>query len=201
MRPWMLAMSSTLATLALAACSPDIPSGSYECGPNAACPDGQACDGPTNTCVIASTANPFACDPGLEHADDSPATGTIVPQLTCVSPVFSQPGCLAANDGQDWFQFVAPTGCTALEVKISVAYPVAFQPLALVLGDATGAQLATDTACKNLPPGGEDLRCITQTITPGDAYAIAVKPLGMGDDCDGTCNFNRYSLSIQLDTP
>ncbi|HET9991864.1 MAG TPA: hypothetical protein VFQ65_25215 [Kofleriaceae bacterium] len=187
--------------LALAACSPDIPSGSYECGPNAACPTGQACDGPTNTCVIASTAGAFACDPGLEHDDNTPATGTRVSQLACVSAVFSEPGCLAPNDGQDWFQLAAPTGCAALEVKITVAYPVAFEPLALALTDASGAQLATDSACKNPPPGGEDSRCITQTITPGSSYAIAVKPLGMGDDCDGTCNFNRYTLSVQLDTP
>jgi hypothetical protein len=192
-RAWIL--------LALAACSPDIPSGSYECGPNAACPTGQACDGPTNTCVIDSTATAFACDPGLEHDDNTPATGTAISGLTCVSVVFSQAGCLAANDGQDWYQLETPTGCAALEVKISVAYPVAFEPLAAVLGDASGTQLATDSACKNPPPGGEDSRCITQTITPGSHYAIAVKPLGMGDDCDGMCNFNRYTLSVQLDTP
>jgi len=193
MRAWLV--------LALAACSPDIPSGSYECGPNATCPTGQACDGPTNTCVIASTAGAFACEASVEHDDNTPATGTMISNLSCVSAVFSQPGCLAANDGQDWFQLTAPTGCAALEVKISVAYPVAFEPLAVALTDASGAQVATDIACKNPPPGGEDSRCITQTITPGSNYAIAVKPLGMGDDCDGTCNFNRYTLSVQLDTP
>jgi hypothetical protein len=186
---------------ALAACSPDIPSGSYECGPNAGCPSGQACDGPTNTCVIPSTASAFACDPMLEHDDNTPATGTAIPQLGCVSAVFSQPGCLAANDGQDWYQFTAPSACTALEVKISVAYPIAFEPLVVILSDASGAQIATDIACKNPPPGGEDSRCITQTLTPGTPYAIAVKPLGKGDDCDGTCAFNRYSLNVQLDTP
>jgi hypothetical protein len=193
--------ASFVAFAALAACSPDIPSGSYECGPNATCPADQVCDGPTNTCVIASTAGAFACDSTLEHDDNTPATGTAIPQLQCVSTVFSQPGCLAANDGQDWFQFAVPAACTSVEVKINVAYPVAFEPLALVLSDATGAQIATDIACKNPPPGGEDSRCITQTLTPGTAYAIAVKPLGKGDDCDGTCNFNRYTLSVQLDTP
>jgi hypothetical protein len=186
---------------ALAACSPDIASGSYECGPNATCPGDQACDGPTNTCVIASTASAFACDSSLEHDDNTPATGTTISQLSCVSAPFSQAGCLAANDGQDWYQFTTPSGCTALAVKISVAYPVAFEPLALLLSDATGAPIATDTACKSIPPGGEDSRCITQPLTVGTAYAIAVKPLGKGDDCDGTCNFNRYTLSVQLDTP
>jgi len=194
MRAWMF--------IALAACSPDIPSGSYECGPNAACPTGQACDGPTNTCVLSSTANGFACDSGVEHDDNTPATGTKIPQLACVSNVFQTAGCLAANDGQDWWQLTAPTGCVAVEAKVIISYPVAFEPLALALTDTTtGAQVATDTACKNPPPGGEDSRCITQTITPGDDYALAVKPLGMGDDCEGTCNFNRYTLSVQLDTP
>jgi hypothetical protein len=193
MRVWML--------LALAACSPDIPSGSYECGPNAACPEGQACDGPTNTCLAPSNAGAFACDPMLEHDDNTQATGTTVSNLACVSAVFSQAGCLAPNDGQDWFQLTAPSNCNGLEIKVSVAYPVAFEPLAIVLTDASGAQLATDSTCKNPPPGGDDSRCVTQTITSGSAYAIAVKPLGMGDDCDGTCNFNRYTLSVQLDTP
>jgi len=194
MRAWIF--------IALAACSPDIPNGSYECGPNEACPAGQACDGPTNTCVIASTADAFKCDPALEHDDNTPATATLLGPFQCVSVVSSQPGCLAANDGQDWFQFQAPTGCAALQVEISVAYPVAFEPLALALTDlATGAQVATDTACKNAPPGGEDSRCITQTIASGDPYAIEVKPLGAGDDCDGKCNFNRYTLAVQLDTP
>ena len=192
MRAWMF-------FIVLAACSPDIPSGSYECGPNSTCPENQACDGPTNTCVIASTATAFSCP---TDSDNTPATGTAIPPLECVSSVFEHADCLAANDGQDYFHLTAPTGCTAVEIKVIVAYPVAFEPLALELTDtSTGSQVATDTACKNPPPGGEESRCITQTITPGNPYALAVKPLGKGDDCDGACNFNRYTLSVQLDTP
>jgi hypothetical protein len=186
----------------LAACSPDILSGSYFCGPDAACPEGQACDGLTNTCIGPTNVQPFACLPVAEHEpDNTPQTGTAIAQQTCVSPVLSTAGCLAAGDAQDWYQFTAPTGCTAVEVEVRIAFPEAFEPLALALTDPTGTVLATDTTCTSVDPGnGNADRCLTLTITSGQSYAIEVKPAG-GDDCDGTCAFNRYTLFVQLATP
>ncbi len=187
--------------VALAACSPDIRSGSYLCGPNETCPAGEACDGPTNQCVVASAATGFACDPVDEHEpDNTPQTGTTIGNLACVSPLSSQHGCLAPGDAQDWFQFVAPSACTAVEIQIRLSYPVAFEPLAVVLGDASGAQLATDTACPMPAAGGDDSRCLTMPLTGGQTYTIEIAPVG-GDDCDGACAFNRYTLVVQTATP
>jgi hypothetical protein len=191
-----------LILLAVAACSPDIPSGTYLCGPEQSCPVDQACNGSDNTCVIAALAKPFACLPNQElEPDNSPAMATDIGALGCVSTVFSQKGCLAAGDANDWYKLTAPTGCTALAIDIRVNYPVAFEPLGLVLADAAGAQIATDGPCKT-PSGNDadDERCIVQTITPGATYTFAVKPAG-GGDCDGTCNYNRYTLAVQLETP
>jgi hypothetical protein len=190
-----------LILLALVACSPEIPSGSYLCGPNETCPDGQACDGPTNMCVTASTAAAFACDPMDEHEpDNTPQTGTAIPTLSCVSPPVTEHGCLASGDAGDWYRFTAPTSCVAVEVQIRLAYPTAFEPLAIVLADEAGTQVATDTTCKTTAAGGDDSRCLTMPLTGGQTYTIEVKPVG-GDDCDGMCGFNRYTLVVQTATP
>jgi hypothetical protein len=187
--------------LALAACSPDIASGSYLCGPDQACPNDQACDGSNNTCVIASTAKPFACTTAEEHEpDNTPAQGLPVGALPCVSTVFSQHGCLAPGDTQDWYTITAPTGCTALAIDIHVTYPIAFETVGVSLADANGTMIAADKPCTVTNSAGDDDRCLVQTITPGSSYAIQVKPAG-GGDCDGRCNFNRYTLAIQLETP
>ncbi|MEO8845524.1 MAG: hypothetical protein ABI591_04995 [Kofleriaceae bacterium] len=188
--------------LAFAACSPDIGSGLYLCGPEQQCPNGQACDGLTNACLSPASTVPFACDPMIVKADDTAATGTVIAaNLSCVSPVATTEGCLAKGDNHNWYKFTAPSGCTAVEVEIKVSYPDAFEPLGLVLADATGTELATDTACKAQQGNtGDSVRCLTMTITPGQAYTVDVTPAG-GLDCGGDCAFNRYTLNVQVATP
>jgi hypothetical protein len=188
----------------IASCTPDIAPGSYLCGPEQDCPDGQRCDGDTNTCVLPSQAVPFACDPMVEHEpDDTPAQGFVVSGLTCVSSPFVAHGCLAAGDGQDWFQIPVPSSCAAVAVDLQVSYPIAFEPLAVDLFDATGANaLASGAACVHqttIAPG-EDGACIHATLSPGATYALKIHPAG-GGDCGGACNYNRYSLSVTLGTP
>src|SRR5690606_5891048 len=51
-----IAPSLVLVLVAAGACSPEIAPGAYLCGPERACPEGQACDGPTNICVLTSGA-------------------------------------------------------------------------------------------------------------------------------------------------
>jgi hypothetical protein len=188
--------------LALAACSPDIGSGLYLCGPEQECPKGQVCDGPTNACVSPSSSSPFACDPMVVKSDDTAAAATLIAaNLSCVSPVATSDGCLAKGDSHNWYKFTAPPGCTSLEVEIKVSYPDAFEPIGLVLADANGAQLATDTECKAQQGNtGDNVRCLTMTIAAAQAYTIDVTPAG-GLDCDGDCAFNRYTLNVQLATP
>jgi len=194
MRAWIF--------VALAACSPDIGSGSYLCGPNETCPKGQACDGPTNSCIVPSAVEPFACDPKMVRDDNTPQTALALGTPTCVSNNVPQSGCLGAGDSHNYYAFTAPMGCTAVEVDLRISYPKAFEPLGITLGDANGTELVTDGECKGaqISTTADDVRCIQQTITPGQPYTIDVNPAG-GEDCDGMCAFNRYTLNFALATP
>ena len=194
-------MRASMLFIALAACSPDIGSGLYLCGPEQACPKGQQCDGPTNACVSPSSSMPFECDPMVVKSDNTAATATLIAaNLSCVSPIATSDGCLAKGDGHNWYKFTAPAGCTAVEAEIKVSFPDAFEPLGLVLADANGTQIATDAECKTGSITGDNVRCLTATITAGQSYTVDVTPAG-GLDCDGECAFNRYILSLQLATP
>lgn len=198
MRIWM--------SILLVACTPTITPGSYLCGPEQLCPEGQACNGPDNVCVRAPNAQPFACDPeAVDPAgDDAPATGTVVGDLLCVSSVIVMTGCLRAEDPSDWVQFDVPTGCTAVGVTAKVTYPIAFQPLALQIAKGTEAPQQMDTACPSSAElvEGEDERCLDMTLEPGAHYALGiVHDDAANADCDGACRSNRYQLRFQLETP
>jgi hypothetical protein len=193
-----------LALVAVAACTPDIASGSYLCGPEQDCPDGQKCDGATNTCVLPAQASAFACDPTVEHEpDDTPSQGFSIAGLTCTSSPFLAHGCLAAGDGQDWFQVPVPAACAAVAIDLQVSFPVAFEPLSVDLFDATGAtSVASGAACvhRTTIGPGDDGACIHATLSPGATYALQIHPAG-GGDCGGGCNYNRYTLTLTLGTP
>src|SRR5512138_13863 len=189
--------------VACAACTADVAPGTYFCGPDGACPEGQACNGPDNLCVVASQAAPFECtDDFLDPAgDDVAATGQIL-TMTCISGLHVSKGCLPLSDGGDWYQFDVPASCTAVQVEAKVTFPIAFERLALQLSTANGAPASAETPCKfTLPENGpEDARCFTSIVQPGVHYAIGVVADGSGD-CGGTCRNNRYTVTIQLETP
>lgn len=193
-----------LVVLAAAACTPDIGSGAYVCGPEQLCPPGQACNGSDATCVTASSAQPFACDPAALHEpDDTPAQGFALPALKCVSAPLPLPGCLAAGDAQNWTVFSAPAGCTAVQIDATLVAPVAFEGVGVQLWDTSAmTQLASDEACPaSLPvPSGSVATCLSHVLTPGGTYGLKVVPEG-GGDCGGACNYNRYELTMRLDTP
>jgi hypothetical protein len=191
-----------VATL-LAACSPEISSGAYFCGDERSCPEGQVCDGPSNTCVLAGTASPFACDPGTDpEPDDTAAQGKSIPPLACVSSPYDRAGCLHAGDPADWLTLTAPSQCVAVAVQIRITYPIAFEPLAIELWDlGSNTMIATQGDCASGgTAAGDDSRCLVQTLTPGGSYGVAIKPAG-GGDCNGGCAYNRYTVTVQLATP
>ena len=193
--------ASWLALLFAAGCQPSVASGTYLCGDEELCPQGQACDGPTNTCVVASTAQAFSCMDQHEP-DDTAQEAFALPAFGCVSTLYSEDDCLVAGDLADWRSFAAPTGCTAVAAQIEITNPIAFEPLAVQLWDLTSnAMVAAGTPCgssETVP--GSDASCITQTLVGGHSYGIVVQPAG-GGDCGGKCNFNRYSLQVQTVTP
>lgn len=195
-----------LLVLLLVGCTPTITPGSYLCGPEELCPEGQACNGPDNVCVSAASAQPFACDPeGVDPAgDDTPATGTGAGALMCVSSVIVMTGCLRAEDPADYVQFDVPAGCSAVGITAQVTYPIAFQPLALQIAKGTEAPQARDSACPSSAAlvEGEDERCLDMVLEPGAHYALGIAHDDAANaDCDGACRSNRYHLRFQLETP
>ena len=194
-------MRIALALLALAACTPDIAPGSYLCGPEGLCPEGQLCNGPDNICVLVSEARPFSCGTATDpELDDQPGAGTVLANLPCVSVPSETHGCLLDDDGQDFFQFDVPAGCAAVRVEASVSFPIAFQPLGLVFSTAGGPAAPADTPCSSGAVPGEDVRCFGQAVQAGGHYALGVVK-DSGGDCSGTCRHNRYILRIRLAAP
>jgi hypothetical protein len=195
-------LSAPCLALGLAACSPQISSGAYDCGPNESCPSGESCNADA-TCVTTGTQAEFACDPSTLHEpDDTPAQAYAITVAGCVSPQYELMGCLQAGDPANWISFATPSNCTAVGVTVSVVFPIAFEPLAMQLTDATGATtLASNTACAKAPTyAGDASTCLTATLSDAASYALSVVPAG-SDDCGGSCNFSNYTLTLQLVTP
>lgn len=194
-------MRITLLCVALAACTPEVVSGSYLCGPEAACPEGLACDGVEDTCVIESTARPFTCESMAEaEPDDTAEQGVLVDEITCATPRYVKRACMPAGDSADWITFVSPEECAAPEVEAELSFSFAWQVLGLELWDLdANKQLATDEECKQGADTGQVRRCLELELVPGTKYGVKVHPTGEGA-CGGDCAFNRYTLSVQLAT-
>jgi hypothetical protein len=191
-------MRAALALIAFAACTPEIASQAYLCGPEELCPDGQACNGGDNVCVTASEASAFSCTsmPG----DDTPATGRSLGPLACVSAPMELDECLPQDDTVDWYQFDVPSGCVAVEVDARLVFPVAYQGLSLGMAVDGVETAAPDVDCVGSAASGSLQLCTRMTLSPGKHYAIEVVR-GGNDDCGGKCAFNRYALTVQLETP
>jgi hypothetical protein len=193
--------AALVASISLAACTPDVATRTYDCGPEQLCPPGQRCNGPDNTCVTAGTEQAFACDPtALHEPDDMPAQGNPLPALHCPSAPFMATGCLAAGDIANWSLVQAPTGCPPIALAVRVEYPIAFEQVGFEvwdLGGAAPAKLAASGACDPGPlASGDTDTCATTKIASGGSYGILAQPAG--GDCKGACAFNRYELTVQI---
>jgi len=192
-------MRAVFALVLFAACTPDIVSGAYRCGPNASCPEDQACSGSDNTCVLTSTAQPFSCIPDMNtEPDDSAATAHALPSFDCLSVPYVADNCMLQGDTEDWVKFATPSACSTVAVQARITFTIAFERLSLELWNLdTNTQLGTDTDCPNSGENGEELRCLDKNLMPGVNYGIKVRPAGDGD-CGGNCAYNRYTLRVQL---
>ena len=191
-----------LSTLFVAACSPDVAPGTYLCGPDSLCPDGLVCNGPDNICVSPSAQQAFECGKFADvPGDDAPATAQDLGALTCVSLVREKRGCLPGGDTGDFYTFTVDAACTNVRVKASVAFPVAFQSLALQLGKLGEMPQTIESPCLGIrgDQEGDAVACLDAPVGPG-TYALGVVPSG-ADNCDGNCRYNRYGLAVQVTTP
>jgi len=187
---------------ALVACSADIVSGTYFCGPEALCPDDLACNGIDNICTAPSQALAFDCDLPDRTDDDTPATGFQLGELDCVSGVRELQACLFASDPGDWFQFEVPANCNAVQIEARLTFPLAFEPVGIQLSTEGGTPSDVDQDC-TLSTGndsGSTSRCFEMTVANGSQHAIGLVHSGR-ENCEGECAFNRYTLNLQLSTP
>ena len=197
MRAWIVV------SVALVGCAPEIAPGAYLCGPEQACPEEQVCDGVTNTCVLRSQAKPFACSVLQTEVEpnDNANDGQVIDNLSCASRPAEIVGCTRDLDGEDWFQFDAPAVCSTVSVDLRLTFPLAFEILELDLRDAGGAVIATGTTCASSETDdGDEQRCIEKSLIPGGHYTVRIARTGEGD-CRGACAHNRYTLTLQLETP
>lgn len=187
--------------LVAAACTPEVVSGSYLCGPNATCPEAQVCNGPDNICVNAITAAPYECAPAPDtEPDDQPANARMV-VLGCLGLPMQIDNCFFEGDRADWVSFVAPTTCGERAIDVRVTFPIAFERVGLELWDLdANERIAQDAECPIAPVEGEDVRCLQANVVAGRSYGVQVLPTGV-DDCDGGCAYNRYILGMQLTLP
>lgn len=199
-----------LVLVALAACTPDVVSGAYLCGPEASCPEGQSCSSVQDTengpykdvCVLSSTAMPFACMPKMDlEPDDTMDEAHLIPGLGCVSS-FMNDGCMLESDSADWVTFVAPASCSsAISVQARISFSIAYEELGLELWNVDqNMKVASDEPCKSGLDSASIRSCIDYTLVPGTKYGLKVSPNGNAS-CGGACAYNRYTLTIQLATP
>jgi hypothetical protein len=198
-----------VAALALAACTEEIASGTYLCGPEGLCPDGMVCNGgagtpeePGNVCVFPANVEPFSCgDLADPTGDDDPTQGLLLDNLACVSGILEAKGCLRTDDVGDWYQFDVPSNCNKVQVVARLTFPIAFEPIAMQFATDAGV-VPADTGCgpAQAPAPGEAAVCFKQTLQNSAHHAFGLVHSGTAN-CDGACTSNRYKLLVQLSTP
>lgn len=186
--------------LFVAACTPDIGSGSYFCGPDSACPEGQACNGPDNRCVVAGAAEPFACMPEENtEPDDNAANAYEFMNVGCGGVPVPFDNCMLEGDREDWIKVAVPAGCTNGTLSARIDYPIAFERLAVEIWDiATNMQYAEDLECSGTGDPAEERRCVRVPVKAATTYGVRVRPAGDGN-CDGNCSYNRYTVRVQIE--
>jgi hypothetical protein len=199
------ALAAPLAVLlaaAVGACTPEIGTGTYFCGPERLCPPEQTCDEPTHTCVNPVLAEPFACPEDTEdfEPDDELAEARDLGGMLCGQQLFGGGfnGCIAGAGKIDVFMLTgnACSGSDTAALSARLRYPTAFVPLQLELLDADGELLATGVPCDVGDDfGGLDGVCLESPVDDAIYYVrVSVDPVG--PDCDGGCAQTQYILDI-----
>ncbi len=187
-------------------CTPDIPSGTYYCGPERYCPPDQMCDEPSYTCVASPLAHSFSCPEGSERdePDDDLASARDLGTASCsvVSLLTGASRCIDDAGDADYYTFDDPVTCSEdHRIAITVHYPVALMPLAVDLLDADGAVVATSELCTPEPNfTGEDSSCVVEPPEP-QRYYVRVAAAPDAPDCGGDCAYNQYTLDINFLVP
>jgi len=186
--------------LAAAACDPEITSGVYLCGEERGCPPGLVCDGVTTECVYSGEAASFQCAEGSNDGEPDETLDAAWDLGTggCgVFPPIELPGCVDNAGDVDHLAVVASVDCEGARVfEVKLRHPIAFAPLSLEILDGDGAVVATGEICETVDDAGLVHVCAEVDAAPGDPLVVRVRLADGAPDCDGTCAYNRYLLSI-----
>lgn len=185
-----------VALLGLAACDPDIGSGTYYCGPERACPEDLRCDEATARCVFPQLVDVFDCGPdgNVNEPDDAAGEAHDVGTIGCDRLESVQVGCVDNAGDVDYLRGVTPAGCAG-DVTIELFAPVAFMPLSIQLLDEGGAVLATGAVCTEVDDDGEQRVCVSAEVGAATPYLVRIQRAD-GGDCGGACAYNRYHLTM-----
>ena len=145
-----------LLMLVASACSPEITSDTYYCGPNGLCPPELACERSseenfTYNCVLEEAAQEFSC-PTLtldQEPDDDLMSALDVGLLSCgAQKTFTSWGCIGSADDVDHFRFSRDSDCMSRpKVAISLRYPIGAIGLSIELLDSSNSSVASGVSC------------------------------------------------------
>lgn len=178
MRAWL----GAIAALGLAACTPQIESGAYFCGPSEQCPPELACDGETSTCVQPANVSAFTC-----------TEGPSLPTPGCGPDAIGSNGCVLTADAHDQITFQSPA-CVVM-ATVMITYSEGFMPLTVTVRDGAGATIGTSAPCHSVHGGDQDA-CIEFATLVGENYTFDVAATSGASTCGGACGFNRFDLSV-----
>lgn len=194
MRAWW----RVAAALALGACTPDIYAGAYFCGPALACPDEQACDRLTETCVEPADVEAFACagDAAAFEPDDDAADAALV-DLNCLNQAEVIEGCLADGGDLDVTHLRVPAACVGNAATFVLRTSLAFGAVEPTFADETGAPVPAATCPPPAASPPNLVTCVSVPAVPADLYVTLA--IDADADCGGQCAFNRTALTVTVE--
>jgi hypothetical protein len=194
----MVKIACAACIVALAACDPEIISGSYFCGPQMLCPEGEVCNPADGVCVRPDLAEPFQCEPGSDGGEpnEDPATASGLSVAGCPAGQVERIGCLPAGIDVDWILVTSPVSCAGAPLSIDVRYSVAFAPAVVELFAADGTTVVQRATACNITGGigDKDAVCL-DTPVPADGRSLIRVSLDTELDCDGACDFMHYQVA------
>lgn len=204
--PFLAAATLSLSALA---CSPNIASDTYFCGPDGLCPPGQTCNfgelpDISYSCSLSELTSPFRCSslPTDMEPDNSPGEAGSLGQLRCDTRIeVPNFGCITTKDDVDHFLFSKTMICGGDNPnnEIRLYFPIGSAPLQLELLDPSLTPIETGEFCSSEVDidSGQESRCISvPDLAVGDyTIRIALAPAANAN-CQGECEFNRYKIVL-----
>lgn len=193
-----------IAGAALAACTPDIGTSTYYCGPERLCPPDLECNDANFTCELPSLVQAFECPAASNDAepDDDLDTARDLETLSCgvFDPLQDEAGCVPAAGDVDLYKFEYDDQCSGSDphIEVKVRFPIAHVPLTLELLDDAGQVMQEAELCtaSNDQTGMERV-CLEARLSSG-TYYLRVRVPDNAPDCDGACHYNFYRIAFSL---